>query len=434
MGARTMSGSRRVRPLSAYICMVIVVSWASGVSSIPESEFAAFRPVPEEGVSMRRLAQYAAGAASAPQYYNNSVGDGPPCDFGLPPARLTPTSPGVADALAAAEAAAQAAMSKYALPGVGLTVVQGDATGGGALLSKGYGVANPATGAKVTADSAMRIGSISKIFVSLALVQLAEDGVVSLSDRLSMYIPELMLRDPFGADPSTPIVPRSTLIELVTFSGGVPREGCVAIPGSAQPGCGLLIGSNFSAIVDAMKGASLILPSNSRTPVYSNFAFALVGLALDRAISNDSSVPYDSLRDFVKGRVSKPLGLSTTGFTITPDVEKKFALNANTTANDATRFLDTGFTMPCGGMFSTASDLGRLTSFLASSFDATQAQAHANVVEADALRAYIRPYTILPEGSAAFGMGWALVWYVDVLPVSRAMLPFSSLTPRLQAS
>ena len=51
-----------------------------------------------------------------------------------------------------------------------------------------YGVADPATGAPMTSDMHMRIGSVTKTFTGTLILQLAQDGKLSLSDTIDKYI------------------------------------------------------------------------------------------------------------------------------------------------------------------------------------------------------------------------------------------------------
>lgn len=53
-------------------------------------------------------------------------------------------------------------------------------------------IANPERGARVVnADTVYRLGSVSKVYTVLAALRLAEDGVLSMSDPITRWIPEL---------------------------------------------------------------------------------------------------------------------------------------------------------------------------------------------------------------------------------------------------
>ncbi len=61
--------------------------------------------------------------------------------------------------------------------------------GGEPVLVRGYGVADRATGREVTPETRFRIGSVSKQFTAALVLLLAEDGKLSLDDRVSTHLP-----------------------------------------------------------------------------------------------------------------------------------------------------------------------------------------------------------------------------------------------------
>ena len=64
------------------------------------------------------------------------------------------------------------------------------ARGGKVLLSKGYGLANRELNVPNTTRTKFRLGSITKQFTATAIVQLAQQGKLSLDDPASKYVPE----------------------------------------------------------------------------------------------------------------------------------------------------------------------------------------------------------------------------------------------------
>jgi CubicO group peptidase (beta-lactamase class C family) len=79
-------------------------------------------------------------------------------------------------------------------PGAAVAITRGDQV----LYVAGYG--HDGDGAAVTGDTLFRIASLSKSFTALAVMQLVEDGRVSLGDPVAMHLPEFQLADPRGAD------------------------------------------------------------------------------------------------------------------------------------------------------------------------------------------------------------------------------------------
>ena len=71
-------------------------------------------------------------------------------------------------------------------PGLSLSVMHQ----GKLLYSKGFGVANYERPAAATPQTGFRIASISKQFTAAAILLLAEQGKLSLDDRLSRFLPD----------------------------------------------------------------------------------------------------------------------------------------------------------------------------------------------------------------------------------------------------
>jgi D-alanyl-D-alanine carboxypeptidase len=86
---------------------------------------------------------------------------------------------------ASIDRAAAAAVAGGESPGLEVAVVKD----GRAVLVKSYGSANLEQHVPVSNDSVFRIGSVTKQFTAVALLLLAEEGKVSLQDKLSKYYP-----------------------------------------------------------------------------------------------------------------------------------------------------------------------------------------------------------------------------------------------------
>lgn len=71
-------------------------------------------------------------------------------------------------------------------PGAAVLVMIGDKV----VFDKGYGIADIETRAKIDGNTFFNIASVSKQFTATAILQLAEQGVLSLEDPVSKYFPE----------------------------------------------------------------------------------------------------------------------------------------------------------------------------------------------------------------------------------------------------
>ena len=80
----------------------------------------------------------------------------------------------------------QSEVSRQRLPGAVVLVARGGQT----ALFESMGQQDPATGAPMARDAIFRIYSMTKPIVSVAVMMLAEQGRLLLSDPVSKYLPE----------------------------------------------------------------------------------------------------------------------------------------------------------------------------------------------------------------------------------------------------
>ena len=79
-----------------------------------------------------------------------------------------------------------AEMSRQHIPGISIAVVRNDSV----LLRRGYGLANVELGVPASDSTVYQSGSLGKQFTAAAVVMLAEQGRLSLDDRISKWLPE----------------------------------------------------------------------------------------------------------------------------------------------------------------------------------------------------------------------------------------------------
>jgi methyl acetate hydrolase len=88
---------------------------------------------------------------------------------------------------AAIDASLRSAVERKDVPGVVALIVNRDRV----LYQNAFGVADVSTGRPLTADALFRIASMTKPITSTALMQLVEQGKISLDDKAEKYLPEL---------------------------------------------------------------------------------------------------------------------------------------------------------------------------------------------------------------------------------------------------
>jgi CubicO group peptidase (beta-lactamase class C family) len=75
-------------------------------------------------------------------------------------------------------------------PGVSIVIVEK----GKPILKNSYGIADIETRKKITSNTNFNVGSLTKQFTAMAILQLAEKKKISLDDKLSKFFPEMNKR------------------------------------------------------------------------------------------------------------------------------------------------------------------------------------------------------------------------------------------------
>ena len=266
------------------------------------------------------------------------------------------------------------------LPALSIALVDGQ----NVVWSRGFGVADLEDETPATADTVYRVGSVSKLFTDIAAMQLVEQGKLDLDAPVSRYLPEFEPENPFD---DTPV----TLRRLMSHRSGMVRE----------PPIGNYLDATepvAERVIASFGETTLAYPPETRTK-YSNGAIATVG----RVVEVVSGRPFD---DYVKRSILGPLGMRSSGFTLTPDLEPRLA-DAVMWTLDGREFPAPRFaiaTVPAGNLYSTVNDLAR---FLSALF-ADGRGPEGPIVTPETLREMTTPQCV-PEGERGrFGLGFAL--------------------------
>jgi D-alanyl-D-alanine-carboxypeptidase/D-alanyl-D-alanine-endopeptidase len=189
-------------------------------------------------------------------------------------------------------------------------------------------------------DTLFRIGSITKAFTGQLLASLAADGVVSLADPLTKYVPEFIAPISEGGRPIR-------LIDLATHSAGLPRE----VPHAPGPPLNPFVAITPEAFTAWLK-ANPLLYTPGTSILYSNFGFDL----LAQALSSAARQPYSEL---LAARVLKPLGLADTTFAPSPAQAERLMEGHGFDAAPMPNVPTGQVIVGSGGLYSTPRDLLR---------------------------------------------------------------------------
>ncbi|WP_410590019.1 serine hydrolase [Amycolatopsis sp. lyj-23] len=173
---------------------------------------------------------------------------------------------------------------KHRVPGASLGILRGDDQ-----VVASHGVLNTATGVEVTDDSVFQIGSITKVWTATVVMQLVDEGRVSLDAPVADVLPELRLADP-------DVTKQVTLRHLLTHTSGI--DGDVFTDTGRGDDCL----EKFVGLLDEVAQNHPL----GATLSYCNSGFVLAG----RVIEKLTGQTWDAaLRD----RLFTPLGLTHTG-------------------------------------------------------------------------------------------------------------------------
>ena len=204
------------------------------------------------------------------------------------------------------------------------------------------GVADVATSRAATTDDVYRIGSITKTFTAVLVMQLVGEGLIDLEAPLRTYLPEA---------PAGPTI-RMALSHLT----GVQREPPGEIWESMQP-------PTREELIAGLEDAELVLRPGEQWH-YSNLVFALLGEIVIR-------VSGESYADLLQRRVLDPLGLARTSLRPEAPKASPYYVDPYTdTVRDEPDPEATESTGAAGWLWSTAADLARWGTFLADGDDA----------------------------------------------------------------
>ena len=178
-------------------------------------------------------------------------------------------------------------MRSKELPAISIALVDDQKV----VWSQGFGFANPEDSVRATAKTIYRVGSVSKLFTDIAVMQLVEQGKLDLDAPVSRYVPGFHPHNPFGGE--------ITLRELMSHRSGLVREppvGHYFDDGSPT----------LQQTIASLNDTKLVYAPNTKTK-YSNAAIALVGDVL-------ATVQKQRFESYLKHAVLDPAGMSSSAF------------------------------------------------------------------------------------------------------------------------
>ena len=239
------------------------------------------------------------------------------------------------------------------------------------LLSKGYGLADRTGQLPNTPQTRFRLGSVTKPFTALALLQLQAQGKLNVQDLICRYL---------TACPAA--WQAITIHHLLTHTAGIPD--IERLPEYAQ------IKTSPSTplqTITLFQDKPLAFPPGTQWE-YSSSGYILLGVIIEQ-------VSGQSYEAFLQENIFTPLGMNDTGYEYDAATLATGYANATTVADP----IDMSIPFAAGGLYSTVEDLYRWA----------QALSTDELLPQPLLDLLFTPYAEIPQAAGArYGYGWVI--------------------------
>ncbi len=284
-------------------------------------------------------------------------------------------------------------MRETGAPGLTLALANRD----GLIRASTYGFADTKAGLKVVPETLFEIGSISKSFVGLALLQLREEGKLDLNKPIVEYLPWIKINSKF--DPIT-------THHVLSHSAGL-------------PGAPLLLDALLSELWTAYAPGQKFL--------YSNTGYNMLGFLIE-------TLDKRPFADSIRIRLLEPMGMSASSPIITNETRRRMAIGYEP-INEGRPFAlhDTlaeaqwvEMDMAAGSIASTPADMAKYISMIAN----RGALPKGRLISEETFNLFIKPAIDSPFRGEKASYGYGL-WVSDIEGHTRVrhtggMVAFSS--------
>jgi CubicO group peptidase (beta-lactamase class C family) len=203
------------------------------------------------------------------------------------PRAQSPAAAKLADAFADMDRLFNRFMADRHVPGAAWGVVVD-----GQLAHVGVaGLRDVAAKAPVDGDTVFRIASMTKSFTAMSILELRDEGKLSLDDPAERYVPEMA-----GMQYPASDAPKITIRHLLSHAEGFPED---------NPWGDRQLADTDEQLSQMLRGGIPFSNAPGIAYEYSNLGFAILG----RIVSNVSKTRYP---DYVAANILRPLGMSAT--------------------------------------------------------------------------------------------------------------------------
>ena len=281
-------------------------------------------------------------------------------------------------------------------PAVGLAL--GVIRNGRLAFFAGHGLADIDANTPVTEDTVFRIGSITKLFTAVAVMQLWEEGRVDLDAPANDYLRAYKLI------PAEAGWRPATLRHLLTHTAGIPEirgledlRQADLTPSGGRPGhLSVEAGEPLPSLAKYYRRGLRIVIQPGTTFAYTNHGFATVG----QVVEDVSGMP---LERYFRERIFEPLGMDDTDLVRSERIALKLAAGYVIGRHGAKPVPDREWTCAgSGGIYSTPRDIARFAAALL----AGGANEHGGVLKAATLVRMFEPHYQPDPRIPGMGLGF----------------------------
>jgi len=292
----------------------------------------------------------------------------------------------VKDAMNLVEKWIESQMTYNDIPGISMAITFKDQV----IWKHAMGYSDLEKKTPMKTNSVYSICSISKLFTSIALMQLRDQGKVRLDDPISMHLPW------FNIEQVHPDGPPITIESILTHSSGLPRES--DYPYWNTP--------NFDfptrkKMIEQLKNQKTLYPAYTYYQ-YSNLGLTLAG----EIVSELSGMDYAT---YITKNILQPLGLNDTQPYMPEDlIGDKLATGYSAKTREGIRdkmsFFQANAITPAAGLSSTAEDLARFALWQIRLLETGQEE----VLKANTLKEMYRVHFLDPDWETTRGLGFGV--------------------------
>lgn len=282
-------------------------------------------------------------------------------------------------------------LKTFDVPGIAVGVIKD----GKLVHAKGYGVRSLRTMQKVDENTLFGIASNSKAFTSAALGMLIDEGKLKWDDKVTDYIPEFKMYDPYVTD-------AFTIRDLLTHRSGL---------GLGAGDLMMFPDSNNFSKKDIIHNLRYLKPVSSfRTKYdYDNNLYIVAGEVVAR-------VSGMSWEDFIEKRIMQPLGMTASRASISRLPNRNNIVMPHAPVNGKVSTIDIEWSETANAAGGIVSNITDLSKWLIMQMDNGVYGGGKKLFSEEVHNDFWAPQTIINVGGpgaynthfASYGLGWFL--------------------------